>query len=451
MNQSKNRIDYTKINSRSDSNQDGGRGSLYYGLIDCNNFYASCERVFNPSLRGKPIVVLSNNDGCVIARSAEAKALGIPMGEPAYKLKELIESNQVNVFSSNYVLYGDMSHRVMTTIATFAPEMEVYSIDEAFLLFDGFENIDFKTLGSKIVNSVTHNTGIPVSLGIAPTKTLAKVANKFAKKYKAYHGVCIIDTDEKREKALKLTEIGDIWGIGRRYSKRLQYYSINTAWDFTQRTKSWVRHEMGVVGEQTWMELRGTPCFEMETPSAKKSICTSRSFGERLTELAPISEAVANFAAGCAEKLRKQHSYACVLTVFIHTNPFATNQAQYYNQKVMQLSVPTNDSTELINYALRGLKSIYAEGFRFKKAGVIVSDIIPERPLQADLFDVRQRDKFNKVMKVMDSLNESYGRQKVKVAAQGFDRKWKLKNEKLSPCFTTNLKDVMEVNVEEVD
>ena len=420
-----------------------------FALIDCNNFYASCERVFNPSLNGKPIVVLSNNDGCVIARSVEAKKLGIPMGEPAYKLKELIETNQVFVFSSNYVLYGDMSHRVMSTIATFAPDMEVYSIDEAFLLLDGFENIDLKEYGGKVVRTVTRNTGIPVSMGIAPTKTLAKMANKFAKKFKAYKGVCIIDTDEKREKALKLTEIGDVWGIGRRYSKKLQYYSVNTAWDFTQRSKSWVRHTMGVVGERTWMELRGTPCLEMETPVDKKSICTSRSFGERLTELAPISEAVANFAAGCAEKLRAQHSYGCVLTVFIHTNPFATNQAQYYNQKVMQLSVPTNDTTELINYALRGLKSIFAEGYRYKKAGVIVSDIVPERPLQADLFDTRNREKYNRIMNVMDSLNNSYGKQKVKIAAQGFDRKWKLKNEKLSPCYTTRLDDVIDVNLKE--
>jgi DNA polymerase V len=420
-----------------------------FGLLDCNNFYASCERVFNPALNGKPVVVLSNNDGCVIARSAEAKVLGIPMGEPAYKLKELIETNQVHVFSSNYVLYGDMSHRVMTTIASFAPEMEIYSIDEAFLLLEGFENIDLKTYGEKVVRTVVRNTGIPVSLGIAPTKTLAKVANKFAKKYKNYKGVCIIDTDEKREKALKLTEIGDVWGIGRQYSKKLQYYSVNTAWDFTQRTKSWVRHTMGVVGERTWLELCGTPCIEMDKSTSKKSICTSRSFGEKLTELAPISEAVANFTASCAEKLRKQHSLASVIMVFIHTNPHATNQPQYYNQTVIQVPVPTNDTTELINFALRGLNSIFREGYRYKKAGVIVTEIVPERPLQGDLFDTRDRKKFNKIMGVMDSLNESYGKQKVKIASQGFDRKWKLKNEKLSPCYTTNLSDVLQIKADD--
>ena len=419
-----------------------------FGLIDCNNFYASCERVFNPSLNRRPVVVLSNNDGCVIARSAEAKALGIPMGEPAYKLKALIEANQVVVFSSNYVLYGDMSHRVMTTVAQFAPDMEIYSIDEAFLLFDGFENINLKEYGEKIVRTTTRNTGIPVSLGIAPTKTLAKLANKFAKKYKDYRGVCVIDTDEKREKALKLTAVGDVWGIGRQYAKKLEYYSIHTAWDFTQRSKSWVRHTMGVVGERTWLELKGTPCVEMDKTTTKKSICTSRSFGERLTELSPISEAVSNFAASCAEKLRKQHSLASVIMVFIQTNPNATNLPQHCKQVVLQLPVPTNDTTELINFALRGLKAIFAEGFQFKKAGVIVSELVPERPLQGDLFDTRNRDKFSRIMTVMDSLNASYGKQKVKIAAQGFDRKWRLKNEKLSPCYSTKLEDVLEIKAE---
>lgn len=419
-----------------------------FGLIDCNNFYASCERVFQPSLNGKAIVVLSNNDGCVIARSAEAKALGIPMGEPAFKLKELIETNQVSVFSSNYVLYGDMSQRVMTTIGAFVPEMEIYSIDEAFLFLNGFENINLNEMGNKLVRTVKRNTGIPVSLGIAPTKTLAKVANKFAKKYKGYNGVCIIDTDEKREKALKLTKIGDVWGIGRQFSKKLEYYSVNTAWDFTQRTKSWVRQNMGVVGERMWLELHGTPCIVTESPKAKKTICTSRSFGEKLTTIEPIKEAVANFAAGCSEKLRAQKSTAAVVIVFIHTNPFATNQPQYYNQAVIQLPVSSNDSTEIIKYAVRGLQSIFREGYQYKKAGVIVSEITPERPLQADLFDTRDRTKYNKVMEAMDKINASFGRQKVKIGTQGFDRKWKLKNEKLSPCYTTNLKDIFIVKTE---
>lgn len=417
-----------------------------FGLLDCNNFYASCERVFNPALNGKPVVVLSNNDGCVIARSAEAKALGIPMGEPAYKLKDLIEQNQVQVFSSNYTLYGDMSGRVMSIISTFVPEMEIYSIDEAFLNFDGFENTDLKAYGENIVNTITRGTGIPVSLGIAPTKTLAKAASRFAKKYPNYKGVCLIDTPERREKALKLLDIEDIWGIGRRLSKKLRYYGINTAWDFSERSRSWIRHTLGVTGERTWQELHGIACIDIDRSTTKKTICTSRSFGERLTQPEPIAEAVANFAASCAEKLRRQHSLATVVTVFLQTNPFAENTPQYSNQIVIQLPVPTNETPELIQHTVSGLMSIYREGYRFKKAGVIVSEIVPERPLQTNLFDTRNREKFKKAMVTMDKLNASYGRQKVKIAAQGFDRKWRLKNEKLSPCYTTNLKDILTVN-----
>ncbi len=420
-----------------------------YGLIDCNNFYASCERVFNPSLVGKPIVVLSNNDGCVIARSNEAKKLGIPMGEPAFKLKEVIEQHDVAVFSSNYVLYGDMSHRVMTTVASFVPDIEIYSIDEAFLHFEGFEKIDLKALGEKIVRTTTRGTGIPVSLGIAPTKTLAKVANKFAKKYQGYKGVCVIDTDEKREKALRLFDIQDVWGIGRRYAKKLRYYSVNTAWDFTQKSRTWIRKLMGVVGERTWSELRGIPCFELEVKAARKTICTSRSFGERLTTIEPITEAVANFAASCGQKLRSEHSLAASVMVFLHTNPFAENQPQYYNQTLMQLPVPTNDSTELVHYAVSGLKKIFANGYRYKKAGVIITEIVPERPLQTTMFDERNREKFGKAMMVMDKINATYGNRKVRIATQGFGRKWKLKNEKLSPCYTTNLNDIIVINANE--
>lgn len=418
-----------------------------FGLLDCNNFYASCERVFDPSLNGKPVVVLSNNDGCVIARSAEAKALGIPMGEPAYKLKELFEKGQVHIFSSNYVLYGDMSHRVMSIIASMVPELEVYSIDEAFLTLDGIPEVE--KFARKLVKTVTKGTGIPVSLGIAPTKTLAKVANKFAKKYPAYKNVCIIDTDEKREKALKLFPIGDVWGIGRRITKKLNYYDIKTAWDFTQRTKSWVRSQLGVTGERTWLELRGTSCLEMEEAAAKKTICTSRSFGTKLSDMNSISEAVSNFAASCGEKLRKQHSYANSLMVLLQTNPFDTSNPQYYNQQLVQLPAPTNDSAELIHYARIVLNNIFREGYRFKKAGVIVMDIVPERPLQTCLFDNRDREKFAKLMDTMDKINDRYGRQHLKLCAQGFDRKWKLKNEKLSPCYTTELKSIIDVSAKE--
>jgi len=415
-----------------------------YGLLDCNNFYASCERVFNPSLNGEPVVVLSNNDGCVISRSNEAKALGIPMGEPAYKLKELLEKVDVHIFSSNYVLYGDMSHRVMGMLTEMVPEIEIYSIDEAFLMLDGITGVE--TFGRKMVRKIYKGTGIPVSLGVAPTKTLAKAANRFAKKYPGYKGVCIIDTEDKREKALKLLSVGDIWGIGRRLTKRLNYYGINTAWDFTQRTKSWVRHNMGVTGERTWLELQGKPCLEMYKSLSNKTICTSRSFGERLTDINPISEAVSNFAAMCGEKLRRQHSYATSMLIFLQTNPNATLQPQYYNQQLVQLPAPTNDSAELIHYARLVLCNIYKDCYQYKKAGVIVQDIVPERPLQTCLFDNRDRIKFEKVMETIDNVNARYGRHHLKMASQGFDRKWKLKNEKLSPSYTTSLKDILKIS-----
>lgn len=420
-----------------------------YGLVDCNNFYASCERVFNPSLNGVPIVVLSNNDGCVIARSNEAKTLGIPMGEPAFKMKELIETNQVSVFSSNYALYGDMSNRVMKTLATFVPQIEIYSIDEAFLNLKGFEHLDLATFGRKIVRTTSKNTGIPVSMGIASTKTLAKVANKFAKKYKGYKGVCVIDTEEKRIKALQKFEIGDVWGIGRKYAKMLQYHGIFTAYDFTQRSRSWVRKNMTVVGERMWNELQGIPCIEMDsTPSAKKQICTSRSFGTKLTEFGDLFEAVSNHAASCAAKLRRQQSCAAGMLVFIMTNPFSERDPQYINSKHLTFSVPTSSTSEIIEFSKMLLKDIYKPGYSYKKAGVIITEIISSTPIQADLFDTIDRDKHKKLLKVIDDLNDGLGSNKVRIASQGYSKKWKLKNEKLSPRYTTKLSDIIEVKAE---
>lgn len=420
-----------------------------FGLIDCNNFYASCERVFNPSLIGKPVVVLSNNDGCIIARSNEAKALGIKMGEPAFKIKELLERHKVAVYSSNYTLYGDMSHRVMSIVSAHIPDMEIYSIDEAFLHFSDFSSPHLREVGLKIVRTVVRSTGIPVSLGIAPTKTLAKLANRFAKKHAGYRDVCVIDTDEKRLKALSLTHIGDIWGVGPRYNEKLKYYGVHTALDFTSKSRLWVRKLMGVVGERTWLELNGIPSLKMEVPSGKKTICTSRSFGVTLTQFHAVAESVAHFAASGALKLRQQNSVAGGLLVFLHTNPFAKEKPQYYNQLYVPLSVPTNDTTELVHFAVQGLSGIFKEGFSYKKAGVILSDISDEFPKQTDLFDTRARARFSSVMKVMDSLNNRYGRMKVRVATQGFGRQWKMKNEQLSPCYTTNLDEIVIVNAKE--
>lgn len=413
-----------------------------FGLVDCNNFYASCERVFNPSLNGKPIVVLSNNDGCVIARSNEAKLLGIKMGVPAYQIKELVNTHGVTVFSSNYTLYGDMSGRVMLMLTELAPEIEVYSIDEAFLNLEGIQ--DLQTLGSEIVREVTRGTGIPVSAGIAPTKTLAKVANKFAKKYPAYNRLCIIDTEDKRTKALQLTDIGDVWGIGRRQAAKLEKQGVKTAYDFTKLPGSWVRKNMTVTGERTWKELRGTSCIDMETaPPAKKQICTSRSFGKMVEDIGTMSEAIATHASTCSKKLRQQKSYAMSLMVFIHTNNFREDLPQYWKNTIIKLPVPTNDTLEIVHYALEGLKSIFMPGFQYKKAGIIITEITTSA--QLGLFDTVNREKREKLMQAIDKVNGEH-RHLVKLAVQGNGRDWKLKQEQLSMRYTTDINEILTIN-----
>lgn len=410
-----------------------------FGLVDCNNFYASCERVFNPSLNGKPIVVLSNNDGCVIARSNEAKVLGIKMGVPAYQIKGLVKQHDVAVFSSNYVLYGDMSGRVMSMLAELASEIEVYSIDEAFLNLEGIQNLQI--LGSEIVRQVTRGTGIPVSVGIAPTKTLAKVANKFAKKYPAYNRLCIIDTEDKRTKALQLTGIGDVWGIGRKQAAKLEKQGVRTAYDFTQLPGSWVRKNMTVTGERTWKELRGISCIDMEiAPPAKKQICTSRSFGKMVEDIDTMSEAIATHASTCAKKLRQQKSYAMSLMVFIHTNNFREDLPQYWKNTIVQLPIPTSDTLEIVEYALSGLKTIFMEGYQYKKAGVIITEITTNA--QLGLFDSIDRDKRERLMQVVDKINGKF-QHHVKLAVQGSGRDWKLKQEQLSQRYTTDINEVI--------
>ena len=409
--------------------------------MDCNNFYASCERVFNPALNGKPVIVLSNNDGCVIARSNEAKALGIKMGVPVYQIKDEIQQYGIAVFSSNYTLYGDMSSRVMSILSSLAPEIEIYSIDEAFINLDGIN--DLQALGEKIVSQVVRGTGIPVSIGIAPTKTLAKIANKFAKKYPAYNRLCIIDTEEKRIKALQLFEIGDVWGIGRRQAAKLEKQGVRTAYDFTELPGSWVRKNMTVVGERTWKELRGLSCIDMEAaPPAKKQICTSRSFGKMVEDIGTMSEAIATHASTCAKKLRQQKSYAMSLMVFIHTNNFREDLPQYWKNTIIRLPVPTNDTLEIVHYALEGLKSIFMPGYQYKKAGVIITEIVTSA--QLGLFDTMDREKREKLMQAIDKVNGEH-RHLVKLAVQGNGRDWKLKQEQLSKRYTTDINEVLTI------
>jgi DNA polymerase V len=414
-----------------------------YGLVDCNNFFASCERVFDPSLIGKPVVVLSNNDGCVIARSQEAKDLGIPMGEAAFKIRDLMEVGQVKVFSSNYVLYGDMSNRVMATLSSFVPEIEVYSIDEAFLHLEGIP--DLAAFGKEIVRVTTRHTGIPVSLGIAPSKTLAKMANHFAKKYPGYERVCIIDTEEKRLKALQLTPVGEVWGIGRKQRKMLEYHSIHTAYDLIQRPRSWVRRQMTVTGERLWMELQGIPSISDDHEAEKRQICTSRSFGQPVRDFTTLMEAIANFAASCCRKLRQQQSYAGAVVVTISTSRFKSGEAQYSQSHTINLTFPTNDTAEMIGYCRSALEKIYKEGFDYKRAGVIVAELIPETSLQPDLFDEKDREKQKRLSQTIDAITKKNGRDKIIVAAQGDGTGWAPKREFVSRRYTTNLSEIIEV------
>lgn len=414
-------------------------------LVDCNNFYASCERVFSPVLQDRPVIILSNNDGCVVARSNEAKKLGIPMGEAFFKVEKLVVEQNVAVFSSNYSLYADMSDRVVKTLSAFVQDMEIYSIDESFLDLNGYNYLDIINHGQTITKTVKKNTGIPVSMGVAETKTLAKVANKFAKKHPKFNNVCVIDTEDKRVQALKKFDINDVWGIGRQYGNLLSYHSIRTAYDFTLKPESWVRRNLKVFGVRTWKELQGEKCFGLETPRDKKSICTSRSFGEMVSDIGTLSEAIANFAAACGRKLREQNSCAHMITVFILTNRFKEGMPQHFESKTIPLSTATGNGGELIAAARKALELIYRPGYSYKKAGCVVSGIVPDTEIQLSLWDEADRLRLNRLYTIVDRVNRKNGSDTLKMAAQGVGKKWQLKNEHLSRRYTTNFNDLIEV------
>ena len=418
-----------------------------FALVDCNNFYASCERVFRPDLNDKPVAVLSNNDGCVIARSNEIKALGIPMGAPAFKFKDVFEKNNVHVFSANFALYGDFSSRIMTILSEFTPEMEIYSIDEAFLKFDGFKYVDLQDYGEQIRKKVLKSTGIPVSIGFAKTKALAKVATRVAKKFQERtNGVYIIDNEEKRIKALKWIKVGDVWGIGRKHAKRLNDIGIKTAFQFIGINNSWIKKHMAVVGIRMKKELLGESTLEMEHQSSKKSIATTRTFDKNLTELEPIKERVITFAVTCSEKLRKQKSECNSIMIFLHSNYHRKDLPQYMKNIVLKLPYPTNSAIELAKFAVKGLEKIFVKGYSYKKAGVILLDFTPDNPQQMSIFE-NSDPRHKKLMKVMDNLNNSLGNKKIKLAAQDLDRTWKMNQEKLSPRYTTKFDEIIKIKV----
>ncbi len=420
-----------------------------YALVDCNNFYASCERVFQPQFIGKPVVVLSNNDGCVIARSAEAKVLGIPMGAPEFQIRELLKQKNVAVFSSNYALYGDLSNRVMAVLGHFSPNLEIYSIDEAFLNFDGMAVSDYHNYGVQMKTKVQKWVGIPVCVGFAPTKALSKVANKIAKKFQdRTQGVYVIDTEEKRIKALKWTQIEDVWGIGRRYAKKAKLRNINTAYDFVQpKHEGWIRREMGVVGLRLKYELEGQSVLDLEPFSEqKKSIATTRSFPKQIADYDLLRERVTTFAAVCAEKLRKQKSCCHTIIVLLVVDRHSVQASKYYYTMAVTLPFATHSTLTISNTAVEMLQQLYKgnENTKFKKAGVVVTSFIPEDRKQLQLFE-EENPKHLALMKAMDYLNQKIGFKKVKLASQNLSLTWNMRQNHLSKKYTTNFNDLLEI------
>ncbi len=397
-----------------------------YGIIDCDNCYVSCERVFRPDLNGKPVVVLSNNDGCIVARSNEAKKLGIKAGLPYFQLQEQFSEQKIAVFSSNYELYGELTGRVVEIIRQEAPQYFRYSIDECFVYLDGMEHIDIKQWGENLHNRIKKSVGVPVSIGLAPNKTLAKMASHFAKKYSGYRHCCMIDTDEKRIKALKLYPVDDVWGIGRKYAAKLESLGIHTAYEFATLPEEVVKSTFNnIVIYRTWAELNGIDCVPNEAMAKKKSICTSRSFNGMVPDLETIKIHVANYAARCAEKLRKQKTVASIIGVFLNTNYFRDDLPQYWQFKEASLPTATNSTTTIVKAAHGVLKDIYKEGYQYKKAGVIVMGIAPTSPIQLNLFDINAErlEKLKSLDRVIDRINKVNGTETVILAAQQYRQK----------------------------
>ena len=415
-------------------------------LVDCNNFYASCERVFQPQWESKPVVILSNNDGCVIARSNEAKALNIPMGAPAFKYKQQFKQQGVKVFSSNYPLYGDMSNRVMTILEKYTPNLEIYSIDEAFLQFKGFDLFNLEQEGQRMRKQVRKWTGIPVSVGIAPTKALAKIANKIAKKFvKRTQGVYAIDTEEKRIKALQWTKIGDVWGVGRKHKIRLEAIGVCNALQFTQLPDAWVRKHMSVLGLRLKKDLSGVSSIKLEEIiPVKKGIATTRSFEGTITQFSDLEERISTFATSCAEKMRKQRSSCNALLVFVRSDPHKKGGFPYRNSCVLPLPYATNSSILLSKHAVMGLQKIFKKGVHYKKAGVMIMGLIPTEKRQLSIFQ-NNNNKHLTLMQSVDRIHKRFGPHRIKLANQDLNRTWKMKQEHLSQRFTTELNEIITI------
>ena len=412
--------------------------SQVFALIDCNNFYVSCERLFNPQLQAKPVVVLSNNDGCIIARSEEAKALGISMGEPYFKVADFLKRHDVHVFSSNYALYGDLSQRVMDVLQQFEPKVEIYSIDEAFVSLPGGNAGDLVDYGVKLRETILQWVGIPVSIGFGGTKTLAKIANRIAKKNKAGNGVFDFSCHPRPDGLLAEIPVGEVWGIGRRYAANLAAYGVRSAFDLKECEDDWLRKKLTITGLRTAIELRGVSCLAFEQlPVAKKSITSSRSFGQTVQSQAELFEAVATYVTVATEKMRRAKLKAGCLQLFITTNRFKKDAPQYQNSETVRLVMPSASTSELISYARGCLDNIYRPGYDYQKAGVILTDLQPMASQQAHLFCADSSIRTAPLMAALDRINNRWGRDTVQCAAAGFSKTWKNRQDRKSPAYTT--------------
>lgn len=421
-----------------------------FALVDCNSFFCSVEKVFHPGLAGKPVVVLSSNDGCIVALTPEAKAVGLHRGDPIFKVREIVDYYHVSIFSTNMYLYAAMSKRVTNILRKSIHHVENYSIDESFCDLHGYDaHFDLVEMMRGIAHKIKLWTDIPVSVGIAPTKTLAKMGSKFAKQYVGYQGVCMIDNDEKRRKALGLFDLADVWGIGRQTFERLNYYGIHTPLEFADKSESWVKAHFTKPGVQTWRELNGEPCIDTSEVVRKKTICTSRSFGDMVGDVESLKAAVATFASSCANKLRGEGSGAKSVTVFVCSNRFRKDLEQYSNAASFSFLTPTSDTMEITNAALNILSHIYKKGIMYKKAGVVVGDVVSTNPYQADLFDpIQNRPQRAKLMKAMDALNHRYGLKTLRLAVEGEEKQsWKVKSEHRSPNYLTNFNEILTIHI----
>lgn len=419
-------------------------------LADCNNFFCSVEKVFHPGLADKPVCVLSNNDGCIISLTPEAKKLGLHRGDPIFKVRDIVEHNNVTLFSNNMYLYAAMSQRIFNIFRSAVPFLEKYSIDECILYLNGYErNYNLEDYMRSVADKVKLYTDIPVSIGIAPSKTLAKMGSKFAKQYKGYRNVCMIDTDEKRRKALQLFDLSSVWGIGRHTLAKLNYLGIHTPFEFAEKKESWVKANFHKPGYQTWLELNGIPCIETAEAVRNQSICTSRSFGNMISDLASLKASVATFASSCANKLRAQNARARTVTVLLYSNRFREDLDQYNRNASFTLRTPTSDTMEIAHAALQIVEKIYQPGIWYKKSGVIVSDISGMENIQYDLFDpIRNRNERAVLMKTIDKLNHRYGLNRVRLAVEGEkEQPWKLKSEFRSGNYLSDLNEILTIKI----